>query len=127
MMKQLGPLTGLRGVAAYSVLLAHAAHASIPYYDDLIYQRLSAFGMSLFFVLSGFVIYYNYAESFARESLPSAGWKFFVARFARLYPLYAISIIIAPHPSIFREVPWLLVPYATLTQSWINAQIAVFP
>jgi hypothetical protein len=125
--KQLGPLTGLRGVAAYAVLIAHAAHASIPFYDDLIYQRLSAFGMSLFFVLSGFVIYYNYAETFARKGLASAGWQFFVARFARLYPLYAISIIIAPYLSIFREAPWVLMSYLTLTQSWFNVQIAVFP
>jgi peptidoglycan/LPS O-acetylase OafA/YrhL len=125
--KQLGPLTGLRGVAAYAVLIAHAAHASIPFYQDLIYQRLSAFGMSLFFVLSGFVIYYNYAETFARKGLASAGWQFFVARFARLYPLYAISIIVAPYLSIFREAPWVLMSYLTLTQSWFNVQIAVFP
>jgi peptidoglycan/LPS O-acetylase OafA/YrhL len=130
MMKHLDPLTGLRGVAAYSVLVAHATHSSFPYYaHELAFQRLSAFGMSLFFVLSGFVIYYNYAEMFRRESLASAGWKFFAARFARLYPLYAVSIIIAlPHvpAPAFDGHPWVLLSYLTLTQSWFNTLWTVF-
>ena len=129
MIKHLDPLTGLRGVAAYSVLLAHASQSSFPYYQDLVYNRLSAFGMSLFFVLSGFVIYYNYAEMFRRESLASAGWKFFAARFARLYPLYAVSIIIAlPHvpAPAFDGHPWVLLSYLTLTQSWFNTLWTVF-
>jgi peptidoglycan/LPS O-acetylase OafA/YrhL len=129
MMKHLDPLTGLRGVAAYSVLVAHASQSSFPYYHDLIYNRLSAFGMSLFFVLSGFVIYYNYSEMFGRESLVSAGWKFFAARFARLYPLYAVSIIIAlPHvpAPAFVGHPWVLLSYLTLTQSWFNTLWTVF-
>jgi peptidoglycan/LPS O-acetylase OafA/YrhL len=50
--------------------------------------------MSLFFVLSGFVIQYNYADIFLKERLPSATFKFIVARFARLYPLYVLSIIL---------------------------------
>jgi peptidoglycan/LPS O-acetylase OafA/YrhL len=130
MMKHLDPLTGLRGVAAYSVLVAHATQSSFPYYQDLIYNRLSAFGMSLFFVLSGFVIYYNYAEMFGRESLASAGWKFFAARFARLYPLYAVSVIVAlPHVPMdsFDGHPWVLLSYLTLTQSWFNTLWTVFP
>jgi peptidoglycan/LPS O-acetylase OafA/YrhL len=131
MRKHLDPLTGLRGVAAYSVLVAHATHSSFPYYaHELIFQRLSAFGMSLFFVLSGFVIYYNYAEMFRRERLASAGWKFFAARFARLYPLYAVSIIVAlphvPAPN-FVGHPWVVVSYLTLTQSWFNTLWTVFP
>jgi peptidoglycan/LPS O-acetylase OafA/YrhL len=129
MRKHLDPLTGLRGVAAYSVLLAHAAQSSFPYYQDLVYNRLSAFGMSLFFVLSGFVIYYNYAELFRQESLASAGWKFFAARFARLYPLYAVSLIIVlphvPAPN-FAGHPWVLLSYFTLTQSWFNTMWTLF-
>jgi hypothetical protein len=53
-MKQLPALTGLRGLAAYSVLIGHAlnfADVSPPALTALAY-----FGMSLFFVLSGFVI-----------------------------------------------------------------------
>jgi peptidoglycan/LPS O-acetylase OafA/YrhL len=51
-------------------------------------------GMTLFFVLSGFVIWVNYAESFRERFLPSL-WRFGVARFARLYPLYfAVGLIV---------------------------------
>jgi peptidoglycan/LPS O-acetylase OafA/YrhL len=90
---------------------------------------IAYFGMSLFFVLSGFVIYYNYAGSFLRERLASAGWKFFVARFARLYPLYAVIIVFSmstiPDPR-FVENSWIALAYATLTQSWFNVQMTVF-
>jgi peptidoglycan/LPS O-acetylase OafA/YrhL len=132
-MNRLEPLTGLRGIAAYSVLIAHTI-ASAFSYDGSILQpfasRLAYFGMSLFFVLSGFVIYYNYAESFAREPLGRATWKFFVARFARLYPLYAMSIIVAlpylPAEGLSDDLAVVLA-YLTLTQAWFNLEMAVFP
>ena len=47
--------------------------------------------MPLFFVLSGFVIHYNYAESIQTGGA-SALLNFFSARFARLYPLYFCAI-----------------------------------
>jgi peptidoglycan/LPS O-acetylase OafA/YrhL len=52
-----------------------------------ILNPLPSMGMTLFFVLSGFVMWVNYAESFRERFLPSL-WRFGVARFARLYPLY---------------------------------------
>jgi peptidoglycan/LPS O-acetylase OafA/YrhL len=55
---QLGPLTELRGVAACSVLIAHAFETSFNSAAGSIFHpfasRLANFGMSLFFVLSGF-------------------------------------------------------------------------
>jgi hypothetical protein len=47
--------------------------------------------MTLFFVLSGFVIHYNYAASIERDGARGIA-NFFVARFARLYPLYIVVI-----------------------------------
>jgi peptidoglycan/LPS O-acetylase OafA/YrhL len=82
--------------------------------------------MSLFFVLSGFVIQYNYADIFLKEHLPSATFKFLVARFARLYPLYVLSIILWPKPHL-AEYKGTLLAYASLTQSWFNVQMAIFP
>jgi peptidoglycan/LPS O-acetylase OafA/YrhL len=67
---QLDPLTGLRGIAAYSVLTAHAMDSAFSFAGITIFFNfgtcLAYFGMSLFFVLSGFVIHYNYADSFGR-------------------------------------------------------------
>ena len=61
-MKQLNPLTGLRGIAAYSVLVAHSISNAFVYNGINLFQpfasRLVFFGISLFFVLSGFLITY---------------------------------------------------------------------
>jgi peptidoglycan/LPS O-acetylase OafA/YrhL len=130
-MNRVEALTGLRGVAACSVLLAHAIDTSFYYGGQPIFHpfaaRLAYFGMTLFFVLSGFVIQYNYAQSFASEPRVTAIYRFFVARFARLYPLYIISIVCSliyiPVPTFG---PWVTVSYLTLTQSWFNVQLATF-
>ena len=64
-------LTGLRFVAAFSVLLAHSfavlmrGHlADMPQLNW--FTQAAGFGMTLFFVLSGFVIHYNYARVVTR-------------------------------------------------------------
>lgn len=45
-------------------------------------------GVNLFFVLSGFILAYNY------PTVPS--WrKFYVSRFARIYPLYLVALILS--------------------------------
>jgi peptidoglycan/LPS O-acetylase OafA/YrhL len=128
-LNRLAQLTGFRGIAAYSVLVAHGLDTFFPVFHPFA-SRIAYFGMSLFFVLSGFVIHYNYAETFQRESIVRATYKFFVARFARLYPLYALAIIsslaILPSP-FFLENPAAILAYITLTQSWFNMQMATFP
>jgi peptidoglycan/LPS O-acetylase OafA/YrhL len=128
---RLEPLTGLRGVAACAVLIAHAIDISFYYKGVAIFHpaaaRLAYFGMALFFVLSGFVIQYNYAASFASGPLVPATYRFFVARFARLYPLYIISLLCSlsyiPPPNFG---PRVILTYLTLTQSWLNVQMATF-
>jgi peptidoglycan/LPS O-acetylase OafA/YrhL len=47
--------------------------------------------MPLFFVLSGFVINYNYSEPLHTQPLRGT-YNFFVARFARLYPMYFVVL-----------------------------------
>jgi peptidoglycan/LPS O-acetylase OafA/YrhL len=128
---KLDALTGLRGVAACSVLLAHAIDKSFIWDGVRVFDctsNLAYFGMSLFFVLSGFVIEYNYAGLFARERLSIATYNFFVARFARLYPLYILTIFLTmpifPHP--YLNVTRTII-YLTLTQSWFNLELAAFP
>ena len=48
-------------------------------------------GVTIFFVLSGFVLTVNYFERFRRPNLRT-GYNYFVARFARVYPLYALML-----------------------------------
>jgi peptidoglycan/LPS O-acetylase OafA/YrhL len=125
-MKQLPALTGLRGLAAYSVLIAHDISFSISEQSTLI-LGLSYFGMSLFFVLSGFVIHYNYGAEFARDGVARAARRFLLARFARLYPLYIIGLVVSLSyipESAFFENRWIALACLTLTQSWFNVQAA---
>jgi len=80
--------------------------------------------MSLFFVLSGFVICYNYS-GILDKGIWTGSYRFFVARFARLYPLYiamlALSLHLYPH-EYFSGWPAIGFTAITLTQSWFNVQ-----
>jgi peptidoglycan/LPS O-acetylase OafA/YrhL len=91
-------LTGLRFLAAFSVLLAHGLSATVA--DNAAPQgavywlmQSSGLGMTLFFVLSGFVIHYNYSGL-----VTDGRWRgmaaFFWARFARLYPLFLLMMLV---------------------------------
>jgi peptidoglycan/LPS O-acetylase OafA/YrhL len=79
----LDALTGLRFVAAFTIVLGH------------IYQpwlEVTAIGMPLFFTLSGFIIHYVYADVFA-GGWRGAGREFAIARFSRIYPLYFVLLV----------------------------------
>ena len=118
-------LTGLRGIAAYSVLIAHALGYSGVQWLPL--TNLAYFAMSLFFALSGFVIQYNYGQSFAVDRAVATK-RFLLARFARLYPLYFVGLILSvsyvPKGPFFTN-PLVALSCLTLTQSWFNIHGAV--
>jgi peptidoglycan/LPS O-acetylase OafA/YrhL len=124
-MEKIAPLTGLRGIAAYAVLIAHAVDASVSGrgLPHSIAVGLAYFGMSLFFVLSGFVICYNYEN---KVLSPYGRWQFFGARFARLFPMYAFVVIVYALPVLDHSTPLVVVTHATLTQSWFNTEEAYF-
>ena len=91
-------LTGLRFLAAFSVLLAHGLSATLtnnepPKGAVLWLMQASGFGMTLFFVLSGFVIHYNYAGLVTGGRLRGIA-AFLWARFARLYPLFLLMMLV---------------------------------
>ena len=130
-------LTGLRGVAALLIVINHITLV-LPALNDIVLPwgtKLSYYtwlcgiaGMSLFFILSGIVIYYTYAGRIL--STPLTGIKnFFVARFARLYPLYFVFIVVFFIWNL-RLAPELLAPNLTSLplflagmQSWIYGYI----
>ena len=85
-------------------------------------STLAGEGMPLFFVLSGFVIHYNYSALIRKNGLLGI-YNFFVARFSRLYPLFFIGLLytiihywgyVMLPPSFGKILPY----YLTLTQSW---------
>jgi peptidoglycan/LPS O-acetylase OafA/YrhL len=108
-MDRVPALTGLRAVAAYAVLIAHAIDRDFVFGTTSRFHdpasRLAYFGMSLFFVLSGFVIQYNYGQSFVHDGWGLAACRFYAARFARLYPLYAVTILRRVVADVEERVP----------------------
>jgi peptidoglycan/LPS O-acetylase OafA/YrhL len=91
-------LTSLRGLAAIWVLLFHLRH-EIKTLPPLLADWIRPFigqgylGVDLFFVLSGFVIAYNYGERFRRFS-PNAYARFLGKRFARIYPAHLFALLL---------------------------------
>lgn len=91
-------LTGLRFLAALHVVVFHFGGAwfeGAPGWLTSIYQCGYA-SVGLFFVLSGFVLAYNYLGPDGRMTAePRAFWA---ARVARVYPVYAlVLLLLAPH------------------------------
>jgi peptidoglycan/LPS O-acetylase OafA/YrhL len=127
--RQIPALTGLRFFAAFFILIAHAGDWIAQFQDSDISKYISVmaiYGMPLFFVLSGFVIHYNYRDLFIRQPIARAICEFAAARFARLYPLFFVFFLLAVAvdslPQKLYNAPDLMLPilgyYLTLTQSW---------
>jgi peptidoglycan/LPS O-acetylase OafA/YrhL len=98
--REILPLTGLRGIAALLVVLAHYIGWYAPYQSRTEPQWFRAFfetdqlGMTLFFTLSGFVIAYNYLDmDWGGAALRSLG-RFMVLRLSRLYPALLVFLLL---------------------------------
>lgn len=94
-------LTGIRFFAAIYVVFFHyldTARYAGPLVDRFV--RYGYVGVSLFFVLSGFVLAYNYPAFQAPEDRRRFWW----ARFARIYPLYFVALL-ASLPIFFTYTP----------------------
>ncbi len=117
-------LTGLRFVAAFSILLAHATDQSFSPFGvkglSLFAGGLAFFGMSLFFTLSGCVLMLNYGHYFETgKPFWPALRRFGIARFARIVPLYlAVGFVFLAATPINLSLLSKFPLYLTLTQSW---------
>jgi peptidoglycan/LPS O-acetylase OafA/YrhL len=81
-------LTGVRALAAYLVFISHYEYAfdeSFPHSVKRFLQEFH-FGVTIFFVLSGFLIAYRYYNNFYLTT----DWfkQYFKNRVARIYPMY---------------------------------------
>jgi peptidoglycan/LPS O-acetylase OafA/YrhL len=89
--EQFPALTGIRAVAAFMVFFHHLPLHLQPGF--LIGWQLSFYtGVTIFFVLSGFLITYRY---YGKIELSSRyAWNYFINRFARIYPLYFLVLTV---------------------------------
>ncbi len=83
-------LDGLRGYAALAVCIYHGSE--IFGFKKLIPHAYLA--VDLFFVLSGFVLYYRYRAEILSPNAPLVLWDYLSQRIARLYPLYLFATLI---------------------------------
>jgi peptidoglycan/LPS O-acetylase OafA/YrhL len=89
--EQFPALTGLRAIAAFMVFFHHLPFMLKP--GVLIGLQLTFYtGVSIFFVLSGFLITYRYHTIIQL----SGKWvaQYFINRFARIYPVYFLVLTI---------------------------------
>jgi peptidoglycan/LPS O-acetylase OafA/YrhL len=89
-------LTGIRFVAAVYVFLFHygaaaLAKAGVPQ-PIITFLHNGTFGVSVFFVLSGFILSHAHPGRF---TAPGQYLDFLGARFARIYPVYLFALIVA--------------------------------
>ena len=92
--REIGALTGLRGVAALWVVAFHLA----PELSNLtggaagLFARAGYVGVDLFFVLSGFVIADNY-QYFFKPWNGDQYWRFQLVRLGRIYPVHFVMLL----------------------------------
>ncbi len=87
--------------------------------------------MSLFFVMSGFIIHYNYFDKIAQFSWKNL-YNFLIARFARLYPLFIALVLtdiaIMQFSGAFSLGKLQALPYFfTLSQTWFYQLVEGIP
>lgn len=88
-------LTGVRGIAALAVLFYHIRDAMGGFASERVISVLAQgyLAVDLFFVLSGFVLWWNYRDQFHDRGLRAAS-GFMIKRFARIFPLH-VAILTA--------------------------------
>lgn len=121
-MPKIEALTGIRFLAAAMIVIGHA-HQTFGSANLATTFALSQ-GVSIFFILSGFILAYNYPSLNSKKDV----FKFLIARIARLYPLHiatAILLVLLIPPRVGgylpldRNLPLYVLSNITLTQSWI--------
>jgi len=126
--RHLPALTGFRFLLALWVIVHHLTGPPQPLGIQALrlpaplYQLIHGgyLAVQTFFVLSGFVLARSYSA--ARWSGPKVR-QYFLARFARVYPVYLLSLaVVAPFIMADRTPgkAWFLAAYGALVQGWLG-------
>jgi peptidoglycan/LPS O-acetylase OafA/YrhL len=82
-------LTGLRTLLALSIVFFHFTPPHMELLSPIFNNGFVFVGF--FFLISGFILAYNYAE----RPTPLVKRDFWVARFSRLYPVYLVALALS--------------------------------
>lgn len=117
--RSLKALTGIRFFAAFYVVVFHTRIGSV-----LREHGLNAAGnffgngylaVPLFFLLSGFILAYTYE---GQIEAPGDHRRFWEARFARIWPVYAVSLLMSSIPSFTFPPPGQALATICMVQAW---------
>ena len=111
--KQLPALTSLRFFAALAIVVHHARGLLVA--ESAIAGFPLDHGVSVFFVLSGFILTYVYREL---PNVASVG-RFWLARFARIWPVHVFTL--ALFIALFGGAPIAYYPEWFLAESRLGA------
>ncbi|MBP2195117.1 acyltransferase family protein [Pantoea cypripedii] len=104
MKNEIRSLTGLRGLAAISVMFYHYHFFRFLNGPERVFFEHGYLMVDVFFVLSGFVMAMTYGHYFTGENSFRNYFEFLGRRIARIYPIYALMTIIA---AIFVVKGWM--------------------
>lgn len=117
--RPLHALTGIRFLAASYVVLTHTEFANLVYvrstFGPYVIAANGYLAVTLFFLLSGFILAYTY---YGQVESRSDCRRFWEARFARIWPMYAVSLLASS--ATFRAIPPAseAIPTLLMVQSW---------
>ena len=111
-------LTGIRAVTMYGIYNCHFNLIDPAIYGNTLYRlgQEMHLGVPIFYVLSGFLIYYLYGHNLERISLPWA-LNYAKNRVARIYPVYFILLTVTYLWSGFPDSTRETIITYTLTQA----------
>ncbi len=112
-MNRIDSFRGLRAIAFMAIFISHANLGP--------YGGLGAWGVSVFFCLSGFLMAYNY---FPKQSSPRFGLKFPFDKIKKLYPLHIITMLamlvfLLYKNAAVRPLIYSLISHSLLFQIWL--------
>ena len=120
---QLDQITFTRFIAALTVVFFHYGQSVFPANVPFLFENVTAgpIAVGYFYVLSGFIMAIAYYQTDADKRGSFNKKKYWVARFARIYPVYLLALLIiaaAKFKSLGQD--WETLPlHLSLLQSWI--------
>lgn len=120
---QLDQITFTRFIAAITVVFFHYGQSVFPASIPFLFENVTAgpIAVGYFYVLSGFIMAIAYYQVDTNQRGDFNKTKYWVARFARIYPVYLVALLViaaAKFKSLGQD--WETLPlHLLLLQSWI--------
>ena len=120
---QLTQLTFTRFIAAMTVVFFHYGQTIFPANIPFLYENITAgpIAVGYFYILSGFIMAIAYYETDENKRLKFKKATYWIARLARIYPVYIIALLIVAAAK-FKTLgqDWETLPlHLVLLQSWV--------